>query len=105
MIRIGGLEGCLSGGRDLLGPTVMEILRGQESDSRMVVLLIVPVEERNIEESGVFNATKTRRKLRPVLERLEVGFRVRVIIAGIGAAMGLCNTQVGQQTGHRLGCH
>lgn len=67
MLHIGGQEGRLPGCRYFPGPAVMEIFWSEQSDSRMVVLLVVPVEKRHTEGSGVFDGTKTGRKLRPIL--------------------------------------
>jgi hypothetical protein len=71
----------------------------------MVVLPVVPVEKGNTEGTGVFDGTKTGRKLRSILEGLELRFRIWVVIARMGTTMGLRDPQIGQEKGHRLGGH
>jgi hypothetical protein len=40
-----------------------------------------------------------------VFEDFEVGFRIGVVIGGVGSGMALCDTQIKQQLGHGFGTH
>ena len=58
---------------DAFGVAEMDRGRGVEAESRMAVLMVVPVEETSAEGTAIFDRAKTVRKLRSVLERLELG--------------------------------
>jgi hypothetical protein len=55
--------------------------------------------------SGIFNAGKAVREIRPVLQRFELRLGIRVVVRDIGPAMGLGDIQVNQQGRHRLAAH
>ncbi len=62
----------------------------------MAMLLIVPEEELAAERQGVVVGRKPLRELGPVLERLELAFRERIVVGHLRAAVRLDDAQRGQ---------
>lgn len=77
----------------------------QHGDPGMLVFAVVPAKECAAELFGVLYAAKAFGKFRAVLQGLEVGFRVRIIITHMRTAVGFGDAQVSQQVGHQLGLH
>ena len=48
--------------------------RGEQADPRMMMLLVVPVEECHGEGAGICNGSKTIRKARTILQGFELAF-------------------------------
>ena len=71
----------------------------------MAMLLVVPGEEFAAERQAVVVGRKPLRELRSVLERLELAFREWIVVGGIGTAVGLGHTEIGQQQSDGLGSH
>ena len=101
----GSIECRRTGIEDLRCPSVMDIIRGHKGNAGMAMHDVVPVEEPPAESPGVLQGTETLGKLRTVFKRLELRFRIRIVIAYMGSAMGLGDTEIGEQKGHRLGFH
>ena len=57
---------------DGLGQTVMNAVRGVQTDPRMMVCVVVPIEEGPAETARVLERTEAWRKLRPVLHGAEL---------------------------------
>ena len=78
-----GLEGLLedSGAllEPLLGSAVVDVSRGQQGEATVPVLVVVPGEEGAAQGAGVFDRAEAVGKLRPILQRLELRLRVRVV--------------------------
>lgn len=87
------LLACKLDGR---GQAVMNAVRGVQSDSRMMVCVIVPSEERAAETAGVLDRTEALRKLRPVLHSAKLRFRERVVIRNIGSRMRFGDAEISQ---------
>ena len=83
----------------------MDRLWRQHGDPGMFVFAVVPGEEGATELFGVLNAAEAFGKFRAVLQGLEMGFRIWVIIAYIRAAVGFGDAEVSQQVGYQLGLH
>ena len=76
-----GHEQCLLACQlDGLGQAVVNAVRGVETDPRMMVCVVVPIEEGAAETARVLDRTETLGKLRPVLHGAELRFRERVVI-------------------------
>src|ERR1019366_3284569 len=60
------------------------------------MLVVVPIEERPAERSGVVDRVEPVGELGPILQGLELGFAVGVVGRGVGAAVCL-------QDAHRIG--
>lgn len=83
----------------------MHLLRRHQRDAAMTMFFVIPGEKILAESPTVLNGAKALRKLRTILERSELGFRVWVIIADMRAAVRLGDAQVRQQLGDHLGFH
>jgi hypothetical protein len=59
---------------DALGVAEMDGSRGVEAQSGVSVLVVVPMEEALAKHAAIFDGAEPSRKLRAVLERLEVCF-------------------------------
>ena len=77
----------------------------QQPQGRVVMFVVVPAEQFRAERPGVLQRAEVLGKRWPVLERLELGLRVRVVVGDVGPRVGLGDALVGQQQGHRLGGH
>ena len=83
----------------------MDLFRGHERNAGMAMLVVVPVKERLAERSCVLDGAKPFRELGTIFQGLELCFRVRVVIAQIGPAVGFGDPEVGKQVGDDLGLH
>jgi hypothetical protein len=72
MSGVGGLKYARTLDLDAVGVTEMDRGRGMETQSRMTVLVVVPLEEAPAEGTTILDRAKTRRELWPVLEGLEL---------------------------------
>ena len=62
------IEGGLACGVNGIGLAVMHLVRGHQADPGVVVVLIVPVEERTAEAAGVLDAAEALGELRLVFK-------------------------------------
>ena len=99
------IEGPLSGGVDIVGLAVVDLVRGHEAEAGMVMVLVVPGEEAAAEVLGILNAAEALGELGLVFQGLEVGFGERVVVGGVGPAVRLGDAEVGQHQGGGLGLH
>lgn len=74
----GLIEGGLASLDDLGVPTGVQIRGAQVGDARVVVRVVVPVEEVAAPGARGVDALEPRRVVRAVLERFELGFRVGI---------------------------
>ena len=70
----GGVEDGLTLSQGVLGEAVVDNMWSQQSNARMVMLIIVVVEEFLTEGARILEGAKTSGKLRAVFEGFEVGF-------------------------------
>ena len=59
----GAVEGFLAGCEDLVGLTVVDLVRRHQADASMVMILIIPIEEAAAERLCVLDAAEPLRKL------------------------------------------
>src|SRR5215207_8746553 len=71
----------------------------------MTVVVVVPTEKHAAESPGLVDSSEAVRELRPVLHRLELALRVRIVVRHMRPAVRLVDAEVGQEEGHRLGTH
>ena len=83
MSAVCGEKRFLASGEDLFGLAVVDHRRRQQADPGVTMLVVVVAEEITAESAGVLNASEALRKLRAVLHRLELRFRVRVVIGDV----------------------
>jgi hypothetical protein len=76
---IGVVEYLSPGGVQCGGVAVMDGLGGHQSDPGMAVLMVIPVHELAAVPPGVLDVVKAGGERRPVLQRFEPRFGVRVI--------------------------
>ena len=74
----------------------MDRLRRQHGDPGMFVCTVVPGKECTAKLFGILNAAKAFWEVRTILQGLELGFRIRIVIAYMGAAVSFGDAQVGQ---------
>ena len=58
----GAIEGELAGGMDVVGLAVMHLVRGHQSETGMVVVVVVPGEDLPTELLGIFDAAEAAGK-------------------------------------------
>ena len=71
--------------------------RGSSTDTGVMMVLVVPCEEPAAEGAGLVDGFKPLGEFRPVFQRLEVGFRERVVVWGIRSAMGFEHPEIRQR--------
>ncbi len=90
---------------DSLGKTIMHLRGRHQRDAAVAMFFVIPGEKILAEATRVLDRAKACRELWTVLQRSELGFRVRIVIADMRAAVGLGDTQVRQQLGDHFGFH
>ena len=58
----------------------MNLSGRKQNKTRMVMMMVVPVKELASPSASVFDGVEMSRKIRPILHRLELRFRKRVVI-------------------------
>jgi len=105
---VGGVGGVEGGGplpADLLGGAVVHRGRGVQADPGVAVHVVVVLEERRAERSGVLDRAEAAGEVRAVLERLELRLGVGVVVRHVRTAVAAGDTQIDEQLGDRLGGH
>jgi len=69
------------------------------------MLVVVPGEEFTAERSRLFDVVEALREARSILQRLELRFRIRVVVGNVRARMALSHAQIGKEEGDGLGRH
>jgi hypothetical protein len=93
----GGVQDHLAMGEDVSGLAVVDHGRRHQSKTRVVVLVVVPLEEGLAEAARVFDGTEAVRETRAVFEGAELAFRIRIVIGDMRTAVGLDDAEIGQQ--------
>ncbi len=75
----GLIKGCLTGGVDGVGLSVVDLIGCHETDAGVMVVAVVPVEEGSAERLGVLYTAEALGELRLVFKGLEVAFREWVV--------------------------
>ena len=99
------IQSQLPSPNDSVGAAVVHGGWRQPVQTRMVVDVVVLVEEIPAERLGVLERTETFREVGPVFERLELRFRERVVIGHIRPGVGFGHSQVREQQRHHLRLH
>ena len=79
--------------------------RREHADARVVVFMVVPVEERFAESMAILLRAEPIGKLRPVLHRLELAFGKGVVVRHVRSAVRFHNAQRGQELGYGVRFH
>ena len=88
-----------------IGLAVMHLVRCHQTNSGMMVVLVVPVEEASTEDFSILDTAEALGETRLIFERLEVTFRKGVVIGGVRAVMRTGDAEIGQQERRGLGFH
>ena len=102
VLAANAIEGVLAGGVNRVGLAKVNLIRCHKTDADVVMILIVPVKITAQEDPRVFDAAETRRKLRLILQGLELGLGIRIVVTYVRPAVGLGDAQIGQEQGYRL---
>ena len=85
--------------------TTMNGCRREQSDPSVMMLMVVPLKERTRPGASIGQTAELGWKARPIFQRLELTFRIRIVVGDVRPRMGLGYTQVGQQLRHAFGRH
>lgn len=103
--RVGGVEGLLAQCTDVAGGAVVNRGGGVQPDPGVAVFVVVVAEEPLAERARVGQRTETPGEDGRVLEGLEVGLAVRVVVGHPGPGVGAGHAQIDQQLRDWLGGH
>ena len=68
----------------------------------MTMLFVIPAKKGLAKGPGILNRTEPLRKLRTILQRFELGFRVRVVIADMRATVGFGYPKIAEKMCNHL---
>lgn len=83
----------------------MDHVGTHQSNGRVAMFGVIPGEKLPAESPGILCIAESLRKLWPIIEGLELGFRKGVVVRGMRSAMGLGYAQISQKLGHAVGSH
>ncbi len=75
-----------------VGGLVVHILRSVQADPRVAMLPVVPIEELPAKLSGLLQSAESSRELGTVLEGLELGFGVGIVVTDVRPRVGLVDS-------------
>src|SRR5207247_4028863 len=81
---VGGGQDLGASGPDGCGPAVVDVGGSVQAEAAVMVLVVVPGEEFLAVRPGGFDRGEPGREPRPVLQRLELRFGVRVVAGHVG---------------------
>src|SRR5689334_8057362 len=105
MSLISRIEHQLPASQYSLGLSEVDHSRGEQTDPRVTMLLVVPVEKLLTEDAAVLDTAETIRKIRPILQGAKLAFRIRVVVGNVRPAVRLGDAQVSHQKSDGLGGH
>lgn len=76
----GGVQGCLSLNKTLLDTAVVYVGRREQLEPRVIVIVVVPVDEITGEPPRVFDFSEAIGEIGAVLHRFEVRFAIRIVV-------------------------
>ena len=97
MRSVGGGEDVSAGGVARLGERVMHVGGRMQAEPAVMMFRIVPAKEIHALRASVVERAETRGEIRAIRERLELRFRVRVVVRDGGARMRRGHAEVGEQ--------
>jgi hypothetical protein len=87
------------------GASVVDVGRREIAQPAVMVRIVVPREEIVADAPSVFDRTEPVGKLRPVLERPELGFGKRIVVAHAGPRVTRVDAEVREQLSNQLAAH
>ena len=100
---VSSAEGDRSLLSNLVGVAVVNRGRRVEPDAGVAMDVVVVVEELDAERRCIRDRPEPFGKRRAVLQRLELGLGVRVVVRDVRPRVGSCDTEIDEQLRHRLG--
>ena len=91
---IGEVQDGLPSRNELHRLAIVDRCRSEQLQTRMMVLLVIPREEILAEPACILDGAETVRVIWPILHSLEVGFRERVVIGNMWAAVRSDHTEI-----------
>ena len=83
----------------------MNIGRCEETEGRVMMFVVVPMEEFCGPGTCILLAAEAFGIVRSIFQGLELGFRERIIVGDMWAGVCFCDTQIGHEQRHRFGSH
>src|SRR5262245_3802832 len=77
--------------------------RREQSNPTVMMLMVIPLKEWTRPRALIRQAAELGRKAGPIFQRLELTFRIRIVVGDVRPTMGLGDAQVGQQLRDTLG--
>ena len=74
----------------------MHVLGGMQADTRVTMVAVVPIKEIPTKVSGLLDGAYTSREFWTVLEGLELGLRVGIVVTDMRPRVRLGDSQIGQ---------
>ena len=106
VFQIGSLQDLLTLIQNGLSSSEMNIGRREETDSAVMMFVVVPAEELLPPKSRAsLLTTKTFRIIGSIFQGFELCFRERIIVGNVWTGVGLRDTQIGHEQGHRFRRH
>ena len=102
MSGISRLKGGLTLGLYLGSLTGMYYAWGQQTQAGVVVLVVVPGEERLGPGTRIGQAAEESRKARMIFEGLELGLRIRIVVGDMRPRMAVAHAQISQEPSYLI---
>ena len=90
---------------NLFSRLIMHHLRRHHADPRVPMHPVVPREKRMAKRLAVLEATEPVRERWPILHRLKLALRIRIVVGGVRATVGLRHAKIGKEEHYRFGTH
>ena len=93
MRAIGGGEDEGTRGIARIGQAMMQIVRRVQAETAVSMFDVVPRKEVGQMRPCVFERAEAFRKVRPIFERFELRFRIRIIVRDVRSRMRFCDAK------------
>ena len=105
VLLVGGLQDLLTLIQNRLSSSEMNIGRGEKTEGRVVMFVVVPAEELCCPGAGILLTAEAVRIIRAVFQRFELGFGEWIIVRDMRTRMSLRDTQIGHEQCHGFRRH
>ena len=90
----GSLKYALSVSLDLLSLPIMHCGRCHQSQARVVMLEVIPIEEAACPDPGILYRPEPVRVIGTILQGFELCFGIGVVVTDVGSGMGFGHAQI-----------
>jgi hypothetical protein len=97
LVQVGAVEHSLALRDEPGSLTVVNRGRRQQLQAGMVMLVVIPRKELLAEAAGILDGTEAIRVVGPILHGFEVSLGEWIVVGDVRAALGLHDTEIGQQ--------